>query len=77
MEVCPQALAYEQPTAGATTDELGDSLNKFEEITNYNNYYEFSTNKEAVAGEAQELHGVPMEGRGRRSGRQAQDLRHR
>lgn len=33
----------------ATTDELGDPLNSFEEITNYNNYYEFSTNKEAVA----------------------------
>lgn len=31
------------------TDELGDSANTFEEITNYNNYYEFSTNKEAVA----------------------------
>ena len=41
----PQALAYPQPTAGATTDELGDPLNKFEEITNYNNFYEFSTNK--------------------------------
>ncbi len=33
----------------ATTDELGDPLNTFEEITTYNNYYEFSTNKEAVA----------------------------
>ncbi len=31
------------------TDELGDPLNTFEEITNYNNYYEFSTNKQAVA----------------------------
>ncbi len=33
----------------ATADELGDPLNSFEEITTYNNYYEFSTNKEAVA----------------------------
>ena len=33
----------------ATADELGDPLNTFEEITTYNNYYEFSTNKEAVA----------------------------
>lgn len=33
----------------AKTDELGDSANTFDEITNYNNYYEFSTNKEAVA----------------------------
>ncbi len=33
----------------ATTDELGDPLTPFESVTNYNNYYEFSTNKEAVA----------------------------
>jgi methionine sulfoxide reductase catalytic subunit len=33
----------------ATTDELGDTLTPFESITNYNNYYEFSTSKEAVA----------------------------
>ncbi len=33
----------------AATDELGDPLTPFESITNYNNYYEFSTNKEAVA----------------------------
>lgn len=30
-------------------DELGDPANTFEDITNYNNFYEFSTNKEAVA----------------------------
>jgi methionine sulfoxide reductase catalytic subunit len=55
----PQALAYQQPTAGASTDELGDPLNKFEEITNYNNFYEFSTNKESVAGEAQDFKAYP------------------
>ncbi|MCA9901727.1 MAG: protein-methionine-sulfoxide reductase catalytic subunit MsrP [Ardenticatenaceae bacterium] len=32
-----------------TTDELGDPLNTFEEVTNYNNYYEFTTDKERVA----------------------------
>ena len=37
------------PSSGATTDELGDPLNTFEEITNYNNYYEFTTNKQQVA----------------------------
>lgn len=31
------------------TDELGASLNSYEDITNYNNYYEFSTDKQAVA----------------------------
>ncbi|MFH2103999.1 MAG: protein-methionine-sulfoxide reductase catalytic subunit MsrP [Chloroflexota bacterium] len=30
-------------------DELGTQANTFEEITNYNNYYEFSTDKGAVA----------------------------
>lgn len=30
-------------------DELGDPLNKFDDITNYNNYYEFTTDKSAVA----------------------------
>jgi len=34
---------------GQTTDELGNPLNTFDEITNYNNYYEFSTNQQAVA----------------------------
>jgi len=34
---------------GKTTDELGNKLNTLDEITNYNNYYEFSTAKDAVA----------------------------
>jgi sulfoxide reductase catalytic subunit YedY len=42
-----------EPTAdtsfAAKTDELGDPLNSFEDITNYNNYYEFTTSKEGVA----------------------------
>jgi sulfoxide reductase catalytic subunit YedY len=33
---------------GQTVDELGYPLNTFEQITNYNNYYEFSTDKQAV-----------------------------
>ncbi len=31
------------------TDELGDKLNTYDDITNYNNYYEFSTDKTSVA----------------------------
>ncbi len=31
------------------TDELGDPANTFEQISNYNNFYEFSFGKEAVA----------------------------
>lgn len=32
-----------------TTDELGDPVNTFEQITNYNNFYEFTEDKEGVA----------------------------
>lgn len=37
------------PTASKATDELGDKLNSYDDITNYNNFYEFSTDKEEVA----------------------------
>ncbi|MCA9955702.1 MAG: protein-methionine-sulfoxide reductase catalytic subunit MsrP [Ardenticatenaceae bacterium] len=45
----------------ATTDELGDPLNSFEDITNYNNYYEFSTSKEAVAPLAKDFPTAPWQ----------------
>lgn len=38
----------------ASTD-LNDDLNSFEDITNYNNYYEFSTSKTAVASAAEDF----------------------
>ena len=38
------------PSSAGKTDELGDVANSFDEITNYNNFYEFSTDKQAVAG---------------------------
>jgi sulfoxide reductase catalytic subunit YedY len=47
------AEAVEAKSASATTDELGDELNTFEQITNFNNFYEFITDKEAVASLAQ------------------------
>jgi len=40
------------PTSSAT-DELGDPVNIYEDITNYNNYYEFTVDKQGVAGLAQ------------------------
>jgi methionine sulfoxide reductase catalytic subunit len=43
-----QAPASAAVFAGKT-DELGAPLNSYADITNYNNYYEFSENKEAVA----------------------------
>lgn len=44
--------ATAEPTieySGPTTDELGAPLTSYEDITHYNNYYEFSTDKTAVA----------------------------
>ncbi len=45
----PTAEASPPPIIGATTDELGVPLTSYEDITHYNNYYEFSTDKTAVA----------------------------
>ncbi len=49
----PQAvaptLAGPSPVSAGQTDELGDPVNRFEDIVNYNNYYEFTTDKAAVA----------------------------
>jgi methionine sulfoxide reductase catalytic subunit len=42
------APAEEMPDLPAKNDELGDPANSYQDITNYNNYYEFSTDKEAV-----------------------------
>ena len=41
-------LDHAQAYASKDQDELGNKLNKFEDITNYNNYYEFSTDKASV-----------------------------
>ncbi len=37
------------PQAGKGTDELGGKLTSYDSITHYNNYYEFSEDKEQVA----------------------------
>lgn len=47
-----------QPTSGIV-DELGDPANSFEDITNYNNYYEFTTNKEGVAPSSKDFNASP------------------
>lgn len=44
-----------------TTDELGDALTTYQAITTYNNYYEFSTDKQAVATLAQGFRTSPWE----------------
>ncbi len=45
----------------ATTDELGDPLNTFEQVTTYNNYYEFSTDKDGPAKLAKNFPTSPWE----------------
>jgi methionine sulfoxide reductase catalytic subunit len=41
------------------TDDLGDKVNTYEDITNYNNYYEFTTDKQGVAGLAKDFKTTP------------------
>jgi len=41
--------ANDGPSVQTNSDELGDSLTDYEAVTNYNNFYEFTTKKEAVA----------------------------
>jgi sulfoxide reductase catalytic subunit YedY len=49
----PQAVEFTDEPASTSgvlkTDELGDPANSLKDITNYNNYYEFTTDKESVA----------------------------
>ncbi len=45
----PEALAYPEPYASVGVDELGNPLNTYEEISTYNNYYEFTTDKQGVS----------------------------
>jgi sulfoxide reductase catalytic subunit YedY len=42
-------------SSGEKKDELGDEANSFDDITNYNNFYEFTTDKQAVAGLAKDF----------------------
>ncbi len=50
------------PTSTAIlTDEYGTAVNSFEDITNYNNYYEFSVDKRAAAALARDFPTSPWE----------------
>lgn len=44
----PSMPKGDMPELPSRMDELGDPANSFEDITHYNNFYEFSTDKEAV-----------------------------
>ncbi len=48
-----------EPSSKGTTDELGDPLTSYNAITNYNNFYEFSLSKEAVAPRSKDFRTSP------------------
>jgi len=51
----PTAIPAAGLSAGSRADELGDPLTPLDAVTNYNNYYEFTTDKEGVAGLAKDF----------------------
>ncbi|MFN8496385.1 MAG: protein-methionine-sulfoxide reductase catalytic subunit MsrP [Anaerolineae bacterium] len=55
----PAELAHADPFVSAKTDELGAVVNPYNQVTNYNNYYEFSLNKEDVAERAKGFQPLP------------------
>lgn len=61
----PASSATASPDSGiktsATGDELGDALTPYDAVTNYNNYYEFSADKEEVARLAKDFPATPWE----------------
>jgi methionine sulfoxide reductase catalytic subunit len=64
LAACGDAPPVETPAPGGAprpADELGDPANTFEDITGYNNYYEFTTDKERVAGLAKDFQTSPWE----------------
>ena len=55
----PSSTAQPSPQASNATDELGDTLTPFDTVTHYNNYYEFSLEKEQVAPLSQNFKTAP------------------
>jgi len=49
------------PTLSAQQDDLGDPLTTYQAINTYNNYYEFSLSKEAVADLSQDFETTPWQ----------------
>ncbi|HNT25955.1 MAG TPA: protein-methionine-sulfoxide reductase catalytic subunit MsrP [Anaerolineales bacterium] len=57
----PTAGPGPSPTALSYADELGDPANTFAEITSFNNYYEFSLDKEQVAVKSERFASSPWQ----------------
>lgn len=62
-EDLPAGTASPVPATGAdtVTDELGDTLTPYQDVTGYNNFYEFTTDKEGVARLAKDFQTSPWE----------------
>jgi len=48
-------------TVSKGTDELGSAVNSYDQITHYNNFYEFTTNQEDVAAQAVNFKSSPWQ----------------
>ncbi len=59
--LAPEATVPADIKTNAKADELGDPLNTYEEISHYNNYYEFTTEKQGVADMAQSFKTSPWQ----------------
>ena len=70
------AVPGEGGSGSGLTDELGAAANSFEEITNYNNYYEFTTDKQGVAPLSADFQDHALGGGSRWAGAQAKNLCH-
>lgn len=57
----PPSPMQTTPVDPTLTDELGGPANTYDQITNYNNYYEFTTSKEGVASLAKDFPTSPWE----------------
>ncbi len=55
------APAMPEPAANGRKDELGSPVNSYQDITHYNNYYEFTEDKEGVASLAPKFKTSPWE----------------
>ncbi len=49
VDPAPTAIKPEKPVTAGLTDELGDAITQYDAISNYNNFYEFTTDKQGVA----------------------------
>ncbi|GAB4121157.1 MAG: protein-methionine-sulfoxide reductase catalytic subunit MsrP [Roseiflexaceae bacterium] len=55
----PNGTALPAPVTEQSSDELGDELTPYDAVTGYNNFYEFSTDKETVAGLSRDFRTTP------------------